>query len=261
MYMVHLPSGYYGSFVFIEGVRDARRAAAYMCQFTRSEYKRPTGILSKCTSLRPLLLLGWPKLHCVQDSLKYKGPLPLSCSCCREHTPLIGLADDSSFLTTSFYWVSVPVSGLPVSTMIFWKGVSFHLGMAINLISLLWTILHSSHRRWLLHRLHLRSTYEAWKAGTLTKACIGGHRSFSFYCGLFFCSIQLFFGLSISFVSVLALEGVTAFVFCCLSRRPFYCHYFLDSDGQFIAHAFTLSLSYEKAPGPSATGGEMFHPR
>ena len=50
--------------------------------------------------------------------------------------------------------VSVPVSGLPVSTMIFWKGVSFPLGMAINLISLLWTILHSSHRRWLLHRLH-----------------------------------------------------------------------------------------------------------
>ena len=50
--------------------------------------------------------------------------------------------------------VSVPGSGLPVSTMILWKGVSFPLGMAINLISLLWTILHSSHRPWLLHRLH-----------------------------------------------------------------------------------------------------------
>ena len=44
--------------------------------------------------------------------------------------------------------------------------------MAINLISLLWTILHSSHRRWLLHRPSLRSTYEAWKAGTLTKAAL-----------------------------------------------------------------------------------------
>ena len=109
--------------------------------------------------------------------------------------------------------VSVPVSGLPVSTMIFWKGVSLPLGMAINLISLLWTILHSSHRRWLFITVHVRGV-ESWYA---YDSCIGGHRSFSFYCGLFF------YGLFVSVVSVLALEGVSAFVFCCLSRRPFYC--------------------------------------
>ena len=50
--------------------------------------------------------------------------------------------------------VLAPVSGLPVSTTICWKGVSFPLGMAIDLISLLWAILHSSHRRWLPRRLH-----------------------------------------------------------------------------------------------------------
>ena len=109
VYMVHLPFWVLREFRFLEGVRDARRAAAYMCQFTRSEYKRPTGSLSNCTSLRPLLFLGWPKLHCVQDSLKYKGPLPLSCSCGREHTPLLGLADNSSFLTTASMGFGVDV--------------------------------------------------------------------------------------------------------------------------------------------------------
>ena len=41
-----------------------------------------------------------------------------------------------------------------MSTTICWKGVSFPLGMAIDLISLLWAILHSSHRRWPHLRLH-----------------------------------------------------------------------------------------------------------
>ena len=88
-----------------EDIRDARRAAAYLCQFTRSEYKRPIGILSNCTSLRPLLFLGWPNLVEVQNSLKYKGPLPLSCSCGREHTPFIGLTDDSTFTHLQLRWV------------------------------------------------------------------------------------------------------------------------------------------------------------
>ena len=135
-------------FRFLEGVRDARRAAAYMCQFTRSEYKRPIGIFSNCTSLRPLLFSGWPNLIQAQNSLTYRGPLPLSCSCGREHIPFIGLSCDSTFRTSSSvgfgagFWISC------VFTMIHWKGVSFPLGMAIDLISLLWAILRSSHRRW-----------------------------------------------------------------------------------------------------------------
>ena len=39
-------------------------------------------------------------------------------------------------------------------TMICWKGVSFPLGMAIDLISLLWAILRSSHPRWPPLRIH-----------------------------------------------------------------------------------------------------------
>ena len=38
--------------------------------------------------------------------------------------------------------------------MIYWKGVSFPLGMAIDLISLLWAILRSSHPRWPPLRIH-----------------------------------------------------------------------------------------------------------
>ena len=49
---------------------------------------------------------------------------------------------------------SAPISGPPVFTMICWKGVSFPLGMAIDLISLLWVILRSSYRHWPPRRLH-----------------------------------------------------------------------------------------------------------
>ena len=49
---------------------------------------------------------------------------------------------------------SAPNSGFPVFTTICWKGVSFPLGMAIDLISLLWVILRSSHRHWPPLRLH-----------------------------------------------------------------------------------------------------------
>ena len=111
---IHGPSSMWvpREFRFLQGVRDARRAAAYLCQFTRSEYKRPIGILSNCTSFRPLLFLGWPNLVEVQNRLKYKGPLPLSCSCGRAHTPLIGLVNDATFRTSSSvgfgagFWIS-----------------------------------------------------------------------------------------------------------------------------------------------------------
>ena len=170
---VHGPSSIWvlREFRFLEGVRDARRAAAYMCQFTRSEYKRPTGILSNCTSLRPLLFLGWPKLLGVQDSLKYKGPLPLSCSCGREHPPLIGLADDSSFLTsasTGFgagFWTSCVYD-----VMVERSFVSLRDGDQPDLTPLSDSPLLSPSLASVSSSL--RSTYEAWKAGTLTKAAL-----------------------------------------------------------------------------------------
>ena len=158
-------------FRFLEGVRDARRAAAYMCQFTRSEYKRPTGILSNCTSFRSLLFLGWPNLLGVQDSLKYKFPLPLSCSCGREHLPLIGLADDSSFLTsasTGFgagFWTSCVYDDILEKSFVSLRDGDQPDLTPLGDSPLLSPSLASASSS-------LRSTYEAWKAGTLTKASL-----------------------------------------------------------------------------------------
>ena len=170
---VHGPSSIWvlREFRFLEGVRDARRAAAYMCQFTRSEYKRPTGILSNCTSIRPLLFLGWPNLLGVQDSLKYKGPLPLSCSCGREHSPLIGLADDSTFLTsasTGFgagFWTSCVYDDMLERSFVSLRDGDRPDLTPLGDSPLLSPSLASASSS-------LRSTYEAWKAGTLTKASL-----------------------------------------------------------------------------------------
>ena len=170
---VHGPSSIWvlREFRFLEGVRDARRAAAYMCQFTRSEYKRPTGILSNCTSLRPLLFLGWPKLLGVQDSLQYRGPLPLSCSCGREHPPLIGLAGDSSFLTsasTGFgagFWTSCVYDDMVERSFVSLRDGDRPDLTPLGESPLLSPSLASASSS-------LRSTYESWKAGTLTKASL-----------------------------------------------------------------------------------------
>ena len=162
---------YTWEFRFLEGIRDARRAAAYMCQFTRSEYKRPIGIFSNCTSLRPLLFLGWPNLVEVQNSLKYKGPLPLSCSCGREHTPVIGLSDDSTFRTSSSvefgaeFWISCVYDGMLERSF-----VSLRDGDRLDLTPLGDSPLLSPSLA--SASTSLRSTYEAWKAGTLAKASL-----------------------------------------------------------------------------------------
>ena len=136
-------------------INMANRAleVAAMLRFTRSVYKRPIGFspivphyflfcfwvcpnyLKSSTAFSTEALCLFPAHVAVNIHLLLVWPMFLPSS------PLLPR-------------VSVPVSGHPVSTMIFWKGVSFPLGMAINLISLLWTILHSSHPRWLLHRLH-----------------------------------------------------------------------------------------------------------
>ena len=170
---VHGPSSIWvlREFRFLEGVRDARRAAAYMCQFTRSEYKRPTGILSNCTSIRPLLFSGWPNLIEIQNSLTYKGPLPLSCSCGRMHTPFIGLADDSSFLTSASpgfgagFWTSCVYDDMVERSFVSLRDGDRSDLTPLGDSPLLAPSLASASSS-------LRSTYEAWKAGTLTKASL-----------------------------------------------------------------------------------------
>ena len=170
---IHGPSSMWvlRELLFLEGIRDARRAAAYMCQFTRSEYKRPIGILSNCTSLRPLLFLGWPNLVEVQNSLKYKGLLPLSCSCGREHTPLIGLTDDATFRTSisvefgADFWVSCVYDDMLERSFVSLRDGDRPDLTPLGDSPLLSPSLASA-------STSLRSTYEAWKAGTLTKASL-----------------------------------------------------------------------------------------
>ena len=158
-------------FRFLEGIRDAQRAAAYLCQFTRSEYKRPIGILSNCTSIRPRLFLGWPNLVEVDNSLKYKGPLPLSCSCGHDHLPLIGLADSDTFRTSNDvgfsadFWVSFVYDGLLERSI-----VSLRDGDRLDFTPLgdsplPYPSLASA-------STSLRSTYALWNAGSLTKASL-----------------------------------------------------------------------------------------
>ena len=158
-------------FPFLEGIRDARRAAAYMCQLTRSEYKRPIGILSNCTSLRPRLSLGWPNLVEVQNSLKYRGPLPLSCSCGREHIPFIGLTDDATFRTSisvefgADFWISWVYDDMLARSF-----ASLRDGDRLDLTPLGDSPLLSPSLA--SASTAPRSSYEAWKAGTLTKASL-----------------------------------------------------------------------------------------
>ena len=169
--MVPLPCGYYESFVFLEGIRDSRRAAACICQFTRSEYKRPIGILSNCTCLRPLLFLGWPNLVEVQNRLKYKGPLPLSCSCGREHLPFIGLSGDSTFRTSSSvgfgaeFWICCVYDDILERSFVSLRDGDRPDLTPLGDSPLLSPSLASA-------STSLRSTFEAWKAGTLTKESV-----------------------------------------------------------------------------------------
>ena len=106
-------------FRLLEGTRDARRAAGYLCQFTRADYKRPIGVLSNCTQLRSRLSLGWPSFQESQDKLVCKGPLPLRCSCGFDHTLMIGVSEDDTFRTLSAagfgteFWASCVYDATP----------------------------------------------------------------------------------------------------------------------------------------------------
>ena len=141
-------------FRLLEGVRDARRAAAYLCQFTRSEYKRAIGIFSSSPSLSVLYCfrdgLSWLKLRTVLHiEALCLFPVPVAMS-----TSLLLVCRLTLLFAPPLFLGLELISWLPLSMMVYWKGVSIPLGMAIDLISLLWASLHSSLPRWLPHRLH-----------------------------------------------------------------------------------------------------------
>ena len=153
---------------------------------------------------------------------------------------------------------SAPIFGFPVFTTIYWKGVSFPLGMAIVLISLLWPILRSSHLRWPPLRLRYGPRTRRGKLVRLRR-----HLWWTSLLQILLRPISpprtvLLWALLLARVCARSGRCSPAFLFCCLSER-FYCsRYFLDSTGHFIARALSLTLSYEEAPGPSATEGRCF---
>ena len=158
-------------FQFLEGTRDARRAAGYLCQFTRADYKRPIGVLSNCIHLRDRLSLGWPSFKQVQDRLVYKGPLPLRCSCGYSHSPLIGVSEDSAFRTTAatgfgpgFWGPCVYDDTLERRFGSLRDGDQPDL-TPLGVSPLLSPSLASGPSS-------LRSTYDAWKAGTLSRSSL-----------------------------------------------------------------------------------------
>ena len=159
----------------LEGIRDARRAAGYLCQFTRTDFKRPLGVFSTSRKLRARLSLGWPRLERIHDRLVYKGPLPKNCSCNHIHSPMIGTSSDDVFCSSSSHSF----------TSDFWKHFVADHPLDAELSSLrdegLPTDLAPLHSVGLSPLLSpslasgigsLRYVYEAWKAGNLTRATL-----------------------------------------------------------------------------------------
>ena len=159
----------------LEGIRDARRAAGYLCQFTRTDFKRPLGVFSTSRKLRARLSLGWPRLERIHDKLVYKGPLPKNCACNRIHSPMIGTFSDDVFCSSSSHSFSSD----------FWKHFVVDHPRDSELSSLrdegLQTDLAPLHLVGLSPLLSpslasgigsLRYVYEAWKTGNLSRAAL-----------------------------------------------------------------------------------------
>ena len=199
----------------------------------------------------------WTPIVWLKSLSRKHFTLPLSCSCGREHTPLIGLTDDATFRTSSSvefgaeFWISCVYDDMLERSFVSLRNGDRPDLTPLGDSPLLSPSLASA-------STSLRSTYEAWKAGTLTKASMVDIAPSDSIAAYFSAPPLFFFGLVFALGFVLALEGVPGFLFFCTSE-DFYCsRYLLDSVGHFIARALSLTLSYEEAPGPSATEGRCF---
>ena len=226
----------------------------------RADYKHPIGILSNCTCLRPLLFLGWPNSVEVQNRLKYKGPLPLSCSCGREHTPLIGLTDDASFRTSNSvgfgteFWISCVYDDMLERSFVSLRDGDRPDLTPLGDSPLLSPSLASA-------SISLRSTYEAWKAGTLTKASMVDIAPSDSIAAYFSAPPRSSLGSS-SRSGLCSLWKVSPVSSTFVLPKVSTARATPWTPPVSSLHARSRShLSYEEAPGPSAGRGEMFHPR
>ena len=135
-------------------------------------------------SLRNRLSLGWSSFEQVQDRLVYKGPLPLHGSCGYEHTPFIGLYEDDTFRTsaavgfgTEFWSSCVYDATLERSFVSLRAGDQADL-TPLGVSPLLSPSLASCPSS-------LRSVYDAWKAGTLTRSMLANVSTSGFVSAFF----------------------------------------------------------------------------
>ena len=118
---------------------------------------RSTSVQSEFSPAHPLYVL-----YCFRDGqtwLKHRTVLHIEALClfpvrAAASTFLLLVCRLTLLFAPPLFLGSESISGLPLFMMVCWKGVSIPLGMAIDLISLLWASLHSSLPRWLPHRLH-----------------------------------------------------------------------------------------------------------
>ena len=109
-------------FQLLEGVNDAYRLAGYLCRVAGAEHKRPISVLS--TSQKLNLVLS-------NDSLSYRGPLPLTCGCLRNHTAFHGLSDQGDFISSQYnslgvrFWTTCLQASLTMGTRLsLWDGAA-----------------------------------------------------------------------------------------------------------------------------------------
>ena len=129
------------------------------------------GVFSNCIHLRDRLSLGWPSFKQVQDRLVYKGPFPLRCSCGYSHSSLIGASEDSAFRTTTAAGFGPGFWGPCVyDDTLERRFASRRDGDQPDLTPLSVSPLLSPSLA--SGPSSLRSTYEAWKAGTLSRSSL-----------------------------------------------------------------------------------------
>ena len=153
-----------------------------------ADYKRPLGFFTTSLHLRSRLSLGWPHLENHHGNLRYKGNLPISCYCGRNHSPLIGITDTDEFQTSTsvalgpkFWDLCVFDHSLETRFNSLGDGGQSDLAplAAVGIDPLLSVSLASGIGS-------LRPAYKAWKAGALTQSmladipgCDGCNRYFS----------------------------------------------------------------------------------
>ena len=187
-------------FQLLEGCRDARRAAGFLCQITGADYKLPLAILSTSLPLQAPLSLGWPHLKFYHGKLSYRGPLPISCYCGRKHSSLIGLTDTEDFRTSTAVALGPQFWDLRVADHSFGAGLhSLGDGGQTDLAPLAAAGIDPMLSVSLASGIgSLRPVYEAWKAGTLTQSMHTDIRGCDSYNKYFSDSVTPLFSLSSS---------------------------------------------------------------